>query len=49
MKSKIIWYLRQLLPLAYKSTYGEGDQRYHARWRMWFGRVFAHEVYRLAE
>jgi hypothetical protein len=35
------WYLKQLLPLSYHSTYGEGGQRRHSvTWRMWFGRCF---------
>lgn len=42
----IIWYLKQLLPLHYESTYRvkEADGREfteHCDWRMWFGRCFA--------
>jgi len=36
----MIWYLKQLLPLKYKTEYIEGGQRYFEEWRMWFGRCF---------
>ena len=39
--SRFLWYLKQLLPLKYETTYREGDVRYRERWRMWFGRCFA--------
>lgn len=46
-RQKFIWYLRQLLPLRYESTYwlsenGEDKGRFHSVWRMWMGRSFAH-------
>lgn len=44
-RSRFTWYLRQLLPLHYRTTYIEGGQRHFAVWRMWFGRVFDHEDY----
>jgi hypothetical protein len=38
------WLIRQLLPLTYRTTYRTMDDKTHfAVWRMWFGRVFAHE------
>lgn len=43
---KLYWYLRQLLPLTYRSHYGDSaGNRHFAVWSMWFGRVFAHEDY----
>ncbi len=40
----MIWYLRQLLPLTYRSHYRDSTGRRHvAIWKMWFGRVFQHE------
>lgn len=39
-----MWYLRQLLPLPYRTTYGcvgdAGASHLHTRWWMWFGRCF---------
>lgn len=40
---RMAWYLRQLLPLTYRSHYRTDDVRHFAVWRMWFGRVFDHE------
>jgi hypothetical protein len=48
MKSRLIWYLRQLLPLTYRSRYTENGRRHFAVWRMWFGRVFDHDDVTLA-
>ena len=40
--SCLTWYLRQLLPLIYRTYYGDEDGNIHfAVWRMWFGRCFA--------
>ena len=36
----MLWYLKQLLPLSYKSTYIENNQKHYTTWRMWFGRCF---------
>lgn len=47
----IVWYLKQLLPFRYESTYRtENDYgesiRMHSTWRMWMGKAFNihHEV-----
>ncbi len=40
MKNKIIWYLKQLLPLTYWSTYSESGKRKFTIWKMWFGRCY---------
>jgi len=38
----VTWYLRQLLPLLYRTYYADGDGNVRlAVWRMWFGRCFA--------
>jgi hypothetical protein len=44
--SKVCWYLRQLLPLTYRT--GDGAPRF-AVWKMWLGRVFAHDDVAIAE
>ena len=33
-------YLRQLLPLTYRSHYAESGARHFVVWRMWLGRCF---------
>lgn len=39
--SKLIWYLRQLFPLTYRSHYStESGQKRFAVWRMWLGCCF---------
>jgi len=38
----IVWHLRQLLPLVYRTYYGDEEGNVHfCVWRMWFGRCFA--------
>ena len=41
-KSKIIWLLKQILPLKYESTYTEMEtnNKMHSTWRMWLGKPF---------
>jgi hypothetical protein len=36
----IIWYLKQLLPLSYWTTYLRNGKKYFVIWRMWFGKSF---------
>lgn len=40
--NKLIWHVKQLLPLQYQTTYtnAETGQRILAIWRMWLGRQF---------
>ena len=38
--SKIIWYLKQLLPLKYVSKYREDDENKLTVWNMWFGKCY---------
>lgn len=41
MIDRIVWTLRQLLPLTYRTTYtDESGERHFTVWRMWFGRCF---------
>ncbi len=38
---KIVWTIKQLMPLTYRSHYGDSEGRRHFTvWRMWFGRCF---------
>ena len=41
----IVWYLKQLLPLTYRSRYAEGGKEIFCVWNMWFGRCFNVESY----
>ena len=46
--SKITWYLKQLLPLTYRSRYRDAaGARHFCVWRMWFGRCFQVEDYQI--
>lgn len=36
----MLWYLKQLLPLTYVSTFGEGGYRFVTVWKMWFGHQY---------
>jgi hypothetical protein len=40
-RGHIVWLLRQLLPLHYRTSYLENGRRHHACWRMWLGHCFA--------
>ena len=40
MLNRIEWYLRQLLPLCYKTFYGQNGEKHFTTWRMWLGRCF---------
>lgn len=40
MFDKLIWYIKQLLPLCYKTDYIENGKAIRCEWRMWFGRCF---------
>ena len=37
---KILWYIEQLFPMIYYTTFTEGNIKYFMIWRMWFGKVF---------
>jgi len=36
-----MWYLKQLFPLTYWTTYGKDGKRVFCIWRMWFGHCFS--------
>jgi len=38
--NRIIWLVKQVLPLKYKTHYIENDKKYYCEWRMWFGKCF---------
>lgn len=38
--SKATWYLKQLLPLTYRTTYGENGKTHFTVWKMWMGRCY---------
>jgi hypothetical protein len=40
-KDRLIWYLRQLLPLHYRTMYWENGRKHFVVWRMWLGNCFA--------
>lgn len=37
----MLWFLKQLLPLTYRTRYGIGGEQHFVVWRMWLGRCFA--------
>lgn len=40
--NRIVWTLRQLLPLTYRTRYTDNSgKRHFCVWRMWFGRCFS--------
>ena len=43
------WYLKQLLPLMYWTTYAEKGIDKIVIWRMWFGRCFNIHEFNLAK
>jgi len=46
MKNRLIWYIKQLLPLRYESTYSkDGINKEHCVWQMWFGKCFNMETF----
>lgn len=40
-RDNAMWYVKQLLPLKYDTTYVEDGLVYVCKWRMWFGVSFA--------
>jgi len=37
---RAIWYLKQLVPLTYRSRYSDARGKHLCVWRMWMGRCF---------
>ncbi len=40
MTDRLIWILKQLLPLTYRTTYVQDGKKHFTVWNMWFGRCF---------
>lgn len=40
MKEKIVWSLRQLLPLTYRTHYEQDGKQHFVVWNMWFGSCY---------
>jgi len=40
MFNKLAWYVKQILPLKYKTVYKKNDVWHFTEWRMFFGRCF---------
>jgi hypothetical protein len=38
--SRIIWYIKQLFPLWYKTQYAIGAEKHFVVWQMWLGKCF---------
>ena len=45
----MLWYLKQLLPLTYRTTYGKEGKTYFCVWNMWFGKCFNIEEHSIAD
>jgi hypothetical protein len=43
--NKILWSLKQLLPLTYRSHYETAGKPVFCVWRQWFGKVFDAEYW----
>lgn len=46
---KIRWFLKQLLPLTYRSHYKLGGKPTFCVWQMWFGRCFNIDQHQIVE
>ncbi|WP_117161453.1 hypothetical protein [Paraliobacillus sp. X-1268] len=42
---KIIWYLKQLIPLTYRTKYTEDGVKYFTVWKMWLGKCYEVDSY----
>ena len=43
------WYLKQLFPLKYDTTYKQAGKKMLCIWRMWFGRCFNARYFELVK
>ena len=39
-KNRLVWYMRQLFPIRYKTYFIQNNIHYYTEWRMWFGKYF---------
>lgn len=37
----MLWYLKQLIPLTYRTKYEQDGQRHFVVWKMWLGRCYS--------
>ena len=44
---KIVWLLKQLVPLTYRSKYEKNGKKFFCVWQMWFGKCFNIEEYQI--
>ena len=47
--NKLTWYLKQLFPLKYDTTFTENKMRKLCIWIMWFGRCYKARYFELKE
>ena len=45
LKSKIVWSLKQLFPLTYRSHYEQGNKKMFSVFKMWLGKTYKHEAF----
>ena len=45
----MLWYLKQLFPLTYRTAYKENGKKHFTVWKMWFGRCFKIDDHIIAE
>lgn len=45
--NEIKWYLKQLLPLTYRSICESEGKNYFCVWKMWFGKCYNIERYEI--
>lgn len=41
----MLWYLKQLLPLTYRTHFMQENKKHFCVWNMWFGRCYNVEDY----
>ena len=44
-----MWYLKQLLPLTYRTSYTESGKKHFCVWNMWLGHCYNIEDYIIYE
>ncbi|WP_256860433.1 hypothetical protein [Paraliobacillus ryukyuensis] len=42
------WYLKQLIPMTYRTKCEMGDKNYFVVWKMWFGRCYKQDWIEMA-
>jgi len=38
--ARVMWYLKQIIPLTYRTIYTACGQRHFCVWKMWLGRCY---------